>query len=297
MNEANTLNDAERQPASTIDTDIVAVYADETEYHRFVNRRCAYTGLSNYPASFVIAPGGRCDLTQNDEKGLRKENPHNRSIWIRDPDPNANEGAFIPVIKGVKDKGGLLFEEIYKSELQCRAQRLHEAFIALGLKKWRIFVEETTSKSEQSSKSGKGSASVNLALVEASAEAGAAREKAEKFEQTLRQNFDLEYNESCGHTFDSAKVAKVEAEIKRLGLEKDLVVSSVLSARKRGHLVTKCNHDLDLRFSGELEKKFDLAFDLAARILFVSAKMKGEYHSFKKAVQIVQNSVKIHVED
>lgn len=89
----------------------------------------------------------------------------------------------------------------------------------------------------------------------------------------------------------------MEAKIKRLGLEKDLVVSSVLAARKRRQLVTKCDQDLDFIFSGELERKFDLAFDLAARILFVSAKMKGEYHSFKKAVQIVKNSVKIHVED
>ena len=291
MNEADTTNGAERQPAPTIDTDIVAVYADETEYHRFVDRRGAYTGLTSHPASFIISPGGRCDLKLNDEKGLRKENPRNRSIWIRDPDPNASEGAFIPVIKGVKDKGGFLFDEIYKSELQCRARRLHEAFIALGLKKWRIFVEETTSKSEQTSKSGKGSASADLKIVEANAEASAAREKAEKFEQTLRQNFDLEFNDGSGSN------PNVEAEIKRLGLEKDLVVSAVLAARKRGQLVTKCDHDLDLTFSGELERKFDLTFDLAARILFVSAKMKGEYHSFKKAVQIVKNSVKIHVED
>ncbi len=295
MNEADTTNGAERQPAPPIDTDIVAVYADETEYHRFVDRRGAYTGLTSHPASFIIAPGGRCDLKLNDEKGLRKENPRNRSIWIRDPDPNASEGAFIPIIKGVMDKGGFLFDEIYKSELQCRARRLHEAFIALGLKKWRIFVEETTSKSEQSAKSGKGSASADLKIVEANAEASVAREKAEKFEQTLRQNFDLEYNESFGPQIDNPE--EVEVKIKRLGLENDLVVSSVLAARKRGQIVTKCDHDLDLTFSGELERKFDLTFDLAARILFVSAKMKGEYHSFKKAVQIVKNSVKIHVED
>jgi hypothetical protein len=294
MNEADTTNGAERQPAPTIDTDIVAVYADETEYHRYVDRQGAYLGLTNHPASLVIAPGGRCDLKLKDEKGLRQENPPNRSIWMRDPDPNAHDGAFIPVIKGVKDKGGLLFEEIYKSELQCRAQRLHEAFIALGLKKWRIFVDESNLKSNQSLKNGKGSASADLKIVEASAEASAARVTAEKFEQTLRQNFDLEYNESFGPKIN---IPEVEAKIKRLGLEKDLVVSSVLAARKRKQLVTKCDQDLDFIFSGELERKFDLAFDLASRILFVSAKMKGEYHSFKKAVQIVKNSVKIHVED
>ena len=297
MNEADTTNETERRPVPPIDSDVVAVYADETEYHRFVDRRCAYIGLARQPASFVISPGGRCDLSLNDENGLRKENPRNRSIWIRDPDPNASEGAFIPVIKGIKDNGGFLFDEIYKSELQGRAQRLHEAFLALGLKKWKIFVEEMTSKSEQSSKSGKGSASADIGVVEASAEASAAREKAEQFEQTLRQNFDLEFNEGFGSKIDDNYILRVEAEIKRLGLEKDLVVSAVLSARKRKQQVTKCDHDLDLTFSGELERKFDLSFDLAARILFVSAKMKGEYHSFKKAVQIVKNSVKIHVED
>jgi hypothetical protein len=294
MNETDTTNETERQSSSLINPDIVAVYADETEYHRFVDRRGAYRNLGSHPASLVIAEGGRCDLTQDDEKFLRQKNPSNLSIWIRDSSPNAQEGAFICAVKGVKDKGGLLFEEIYNSELQCRAQRLHEAFIALGLKKWRISVDESTMKSDESSKSGKGSASADVKVVEASAEASAAREKAEKFEQTLRQNFDLEYNESFGSKID---IPKAEAEIKRLGLEKDLVVSAVLYARKRNQRVIKCNQELDFTFSGEMEQKFDLAFYLASRILFVSAKMEGEYHSFKKAVQIVKNSIKIHVED
>lgn len=294
MNEVDTTNETERQPSPLIDSDVVAVYADETEYHRFVDRQGAYRNLTSHPASLVIAPDGRCDLNQEDEKSLRLRNPLNRSIWIRNPNPNSSEGTFIPVVKGVKDKGGFLFDEIYKSELQCRAQRLHTAFIALGLKQWRILVEESTSKSEQSSKSGKGSASADIKIVEASAEASAAREKAEDFKKALRHNFGIEYNTNFGSKID---IPKVEEEIKRLGLEKDLVVSAVLSARKRNQRVTQCDQELDFSFSGELEQKFNLAFDLAARILFVSAKMKGEYHSFKKAVQIVKNSIKIHVED
>ena len=321
----------EKEISRLIDPDVVVAYADEIEFHRLVNRQGAYAELSRRPASIVFAPGGHCDLKKQDERSLLQKSLTNRSIWVRDPNPHAGKGAFVLAVPGVKDKGGLLFDEIYNSELQCRAQRLHEAFIALGLKRWKIVVEETSNKQLQSSKKGKGSSSVGMTIPKKKSSGASKQENDvesvqqendetpqqetdsssskdidlgselsfekmtfEHFVQTLRDNIDVRYGESCNADID---VVNAEAHVKRLGLDKDPVVATILAGRKRGISIESVDQELDFSFTGKIEQKFDLAFKVSAKILFVSAKMKGQYHSFKKAVQTIKNSVKIHVED
>lgn len=277
-----------------IDRDVVVAFADEIEYHRFVIRQGAYAEVSRRPSTLVYASGGHSDLKKSDERSLRGETLSNRSIWIRNPDSNASQGAFVCAIKGAKDCGGLLFDEIYNSELQLRAQRLHSAFLALGLKSWRIDVEEETASSVNSETKAKTSAGAKVMIVEADAAGSVEKSLVEKFEKTLRQHLSVSFNESSRNMIDHVKA---EIEIRKLGLVKDPVVSALLTARKRESVGTIIDQNLDFSFSGEIERKIDLAFHVAMKILFVSANMKGEYQSFKKAIQKVKNSVRIHVED
>ena len=277
-----------------VDPDVVVVFGDEIEYHRFVERQGAYAGQSRRPSTLVFAQDGHTDLAKKDERALLCETLSNRSLWMRNPNPTASKDAFVCAVKGARDRGGLLFSEIYNSELQLRAQRLHEAFLALGLRSWHIEVEEESSEAKNSDKKGKVDTAASVKLIGADANGNTERELAEKFERTLRQNIDVEFNENCRTKID---LAKVESKIKKLGLEKDPIVSAVLLSRKRGTPVKVIDQNLDFGFSGEIESKFDLAFHVAAKILFVSAHLNGEYQSFDKAVQKIKNSVRIHVED
>lgn len=277
-----------------VDPDVVAVFGDEIEYHRFVERRGAYKGVTPRPSTLVFAQDGHTDLAKKDERALRRETLSNRSIWMRNPNPTASKDTFVCAVKGAKDRGGLLFAEIYNSELQLRAQRLHEAFLALGLRSWHIEVKEESSESTTSNKKGKVAADASVKLIGADANGSIEREMAEKFERTLSQNINVEFNENCRTQID---LTKVESIIKRLGLEKDPVVATVLLSRKRNMPVKAIDQNLDFDFSGEIEKKFALAYHVAAKILFVSAHLDGDYNSFKNALVKVQNSVRIHVED
>ena len=74
-------------------------------------------------------------------------------------------------------------------------------------------------------------------------------------------------------------------------------MAAILSSRRRNIPVKKVDQNLNSSFFGEIENKFDLAYHVSTKILFVSAQLKGEYHSLKNAIQKVKNSVKIHVED
>ena len=277
------------------DPDVVAVFGDDIEYHRFVERRGAYAAdSSRRPSTLVFSPDGHTDLAKKDERALRHETLSNRSIWMRNPNPTGSKDVFVCAVKSARDRGGLLFAEIYNSELQLRARRLHEAFLALGLKSWHIEVAEESTEAKKSTKKGKVDAAANVKAFGADANGTIEREMAEKFERTLSQNINVEFNENCRTQID---VAKVESKIKQLGLEKDPVVSAVLLSRKRNTPVKAIDQNLDFSFSGKIENKFDLAYHVAAKILFASAHLDGDYHSFKNALLKVKNSVMIHVED
>jgi hypothetical protein len=276
-----------------VDPDVVVVFADEIEYHRFVERQGAYDGESRRPSTLVFAQDGHTDLTKKDQRALLRETLSNRSIWMRNPNPTASKDVFVCAVKGAKDRGGLLFAEIYNSELQLRAQRLHAAFLALGLRSWHIEVEEKSSEAKNSDKKGKVNSAASAKIIGANAKGNIERELAEKFERTLRQNIDVEFNTNCRTKIDP----KVESKIKKLGLENDPVVSAVLLSRNRDTPVKAIDQKLDFSFLGEIERKFDLAFRVATKILFVSAHLAGEYQSFDKAVQKIKNCVRIHVED
>ena len=288
-----------------LERDVVVAFADEVEYQRFVVRRGAYSGQSKRPSTLVFSQNGHCDMAKADERNLRKENLTNRSIWIRNSDPNSGAKPFICAVQSAKDCGGLLFAKIYNSELQLRANRLHEAFLALGLKRWHIEVEETSFESTHAEKNGKASGGMGISkknkigqiedVMDADGGTDVSGLLAKEFEETLRQNIDVEFNEGWGQEIDPVKV---DAKVKSLGLDRDPIISAVMEARRRGTPITTMSHDLNFSFAGEIERKLDLAFNIAVKILFVfRAHLNGEYHSFNKDVEKVKNSVKIYVED
>lgn len=228
-----------------------------------------------------------------------------------------------------------MFDEIYKSELQQRADRLHKAFLALGLKSWRIEVEEESTDDRETKRKVHGEASVSWGSgskskkkpddsspgsVKPAKETGDSpatetkpserttssgvtiggsgdyeKHLKESFVQTLKQALQFEYDESYR---DSIDPHKAQETIDSLGLSDDSVVLSILEARRSGRRLVSGTRDMDFKFNGKITDDFNLAFDISATTYFnFSASAKGKYESLKTAILNLSQTCKIYVED
>ena len=327
----------EESPAPLVNPETLVVFADRVEYHRFVEVRRLYSSYRQLPpASLVLSPQW-CDLKDDPgvEELLGTKSLTNRSIWIRPPQCGAFRAPFRLAVRGVKDKGGILFDEIYKSELQQRADRLHKAFLALGLKSWRIEVQEESTDDRETKRKVHGEASVSWGSGSKSSkksdesspdstqpvkESGDSptteanpperttssgvtiggsgdytKHLKESFVQTLKQTLRFEYDESYK---DSIDIHRAQETIDSLGLSDDSVVLSILEARRSGRRLVSGTRDMDFKFNGKIRDNFDLAFSISTTTFFnFSARAAGKYESLKTVIQNLSQTCKIYVED
>ena len=329
----------EDSPAPLINPEILVVFADQVEYHRFVEARRLYSSYPHRPpASLVLSPQW-CDLKGDPgvEELLRTKSLTNRSVWVRSPQGGISQAPFRLAVRGIKDKGGILFDEIYKSELQQRAERLHKAFLALGLKSWKIEVEEESTDDHETKRKVHGEASVSWGAGSKSTKgptasspdcAKAAKEigdsptdkanppKPERttssgvtiggsgdYERYLKETFVQTLKQTLRVEYNESYRAGMDIHtaqetIDSLGLSDDSVILSVLEARRSGRRLMSGTRDMDFKFSGNLRDNFDLAFDISTTTCFnFSARAAGKFESLKTTILNLTKTCKIYVED
>lgn len=315
------------------DKDVVVVFADEVEKFRFITRNPGcYAGRSKRPAIYIFDQSHPwTDLDDDSRLILKKKQLTNRSIWIKDPGSEEKKEDFVEVLRCGRDHGGILFANAFNSQLLNRAKRLDKAFEMLGLRSWTIKVTETSDNTLKKDRKGSAEGSVgvrgtidqdgnyqkdadvdnmddanNSADTNNSGGTGKAKfngaiggkiavqsKMFENFKQTLTSNLTV----NLGESRRNIDLPIVRKKIAALGLLDDQVVRKVLLARADGRKVENVVQKMDFDFTGEIMRKFDFAFNIAAKIFFVTAKFGSQYHSFTKAVKTLTESVTIEIGD
>lgn len=324
MNETTPVLKEDESLPLCIDQDVVVAYADDIEYHRFVKSRCVYEGLSKRPAAIVFKPGQEwSDLEESEMRKLLSKGLTNRSIWIRNPSCGSEKGEFVMAVKGTKDRGGILFDEIFKSQLLDRAKRLNEAFCILGLKSWSINVLDDQKTKSDSRKGGRISGGVEWNKKKGSTEenaratenegASSSEDDEEKlpdywcgggvvvnknvFEdvtQTLKQTFKVKSRKSAS---DGVDLLVARQKIAALGLQDDQLVSTILSKLEKKQGIENMELEFDFSFTELIRNQFHFVSMFAGKILFVSFSLDAKYRSFCETIKIIHQNVKITIED
>ncbi len=306
--------------------DVVVIFADEVERRRFVTRNGQfYSNLNKRPAIYVFDHAHPwTDLDDDARLALANKQLTNRSVWIRNPGYGEEKDDFVEVVRGGRDHGGLLFEEAFASQLLSRANRLDKAFEMLGLRHWKICASETSNLTRTIIRRGAAGGSVGIGgtfdkegnfqkddeagndgeasndnkgkklQVGAGVKMDVNNKKFDHSAKTLTSDLSVNFEESRRGNNDLPYVRK---KIAALGLLDDQVVRKVLLAREDGRKVEEVTLNMDLDFTKEIMRKFDLAVAVAAQILFVTAKFESQYHSFQKSVETLKQSVKIEIGD
>lgn len=291
--------------STSVDTDIVVVYADEVERLRFEEYRGIFKEWNCRPSVLVLS-GGSSDLSANDKSTLENMLPENRSVWMRIPGSKGRNCLFKCVVRGPKGKGATLFDSLFNSELQERARKICKALQSLGVKGWSVEVSETNDETTTDNKRRKAGAkySADPALKTKLGEAGGSIEvtndKDSSFSQSLKQSFDFHLKESplSKKPFTPARVRTAQRTIRLLGLEGDSFIGQILSARIDETPIRTGKYQLDFSFVETSNTIFKVCSEIAVKIAqYGSVSANAEYEDFKKKTQVLKKTVTIHVED
>lgn len=326
MNETTPVLKEDEALPLRIDQDVVVAYADDIEYHRFVKSRCVYEGLSKRPAAIVFKPGHEwSDLEESEMRKLLSKGLTNRSIWIRNPSCGTEKGEFVMAVKGTKDRGGILFDEIFKSQLLDRAKRLNDAFCTLGLKDWSINVLDDQSTKSDCRKGGRISGGVGIRKKKGSTEEnanatenegtyssendsapeklpdnwvgggfGANKNVFEDVTQTLKQTLKVKSRKSAS---DEVDLLVARQKIAALGLQDDQLVSTILSKLEKKQGIENMELEFDFSFTNLIRNQFHFVSMFAGKILFVHFGLDARYRSFCETIKTIHQNVKITIED
>ncbi|MBR5414021.1 MAG: hypothetical protein IK114_13460 [Fibrobacter sp.] len=291
--------------STSVDKDIVVVYADEVERLRFEEYRGIFKEWSCRPSVLVLS-GGQSDLSANDKATLAGMLPENRSVWMRVPGTKGKNCSFKCVVRGPKGKGATLFDSLFNSELQERARKICRALQSLGVKGWSVEVSETNDEATTDNKRRKAGMkySTDPALETKLGEAGGSIEvtnnRDASFSKSLKQsfNFHLKVSPLSKKPFTPARVRAAQKTIRALGLENDSFIGQILSARVDATPIRTGKYELDFRFVDTSNATFKVCSDIAVKIAqYGSVSANAEYEDFKKKTQTLTKTITIQIED